>query len=112
MSGDSFHQYGAGSIGKAEHSGSGDIVTGGKNGQGPGAGPSPLGDLLKEVQELRRHLDESDRAEVDATVEEIRANPSEERFGKLVRRIAGIAAVIGEAGVPVITAVKALLGSS
>ncbi|XUL90684.1 DUF6232 family protein [Streptomyces galilaeus] len=36
----------------------------------------------------------------------------EERFGKLLRRIAAIAAAIGEVGVPVITAVKALLGSS
>ncbi|WP_427920303.1 hypothetical protein [Streptomyces sp. cg40] len=111
MSGDSFHQYGAGSIGKATHSGSGDIVTGGKNGPGPEAGPSLAG-LLREIDELRRYLDASDRAEVDATVEEIRSNPSEERFGRLLRRIAGIAAVIGEAGVPVITTVRALLGSS
>ncbi|MFI6401041.1 hypothetical protein [Streptomyces sp. NPDC050548] len=112
MSGDSFHQYGAGSIGKATHSGSGDIVTGGKHGPGPEAGPSALAGLLKEIEELRRHLDASDRAEVDATVEEIRSNPSEERFGRLLRRIAGIAAVIGEAGVPVIATIKALLGPS
>ncbi|MHA5050249.1 hypothetical protein [Streptomyces sp. SD15] len=111
MSGDHIQQYGAGSIGKAEHVGSGDIVAGGKRVDASGPGEPALDNLLREVQALRQHLDESDRAEVDAAVEEIASNPSGERFNKLLQKIAGIATIIGEAGTPVITAVKALLGS-
>jgi hypothetical protein len=112
MSGDQIQQYGAGSIGKAEHSGSGDIVAGGKNVQAPGALAPEIDHLLREIQKLRPHLDEQDQAEVDASVEEISANPSEERFKKLLRQIAGIATVIGETGAPVILAIRALLGTS
>lgn len=110
MAGESYTQYGAGSIGKASHTGSGDIVAGGKYVGGAAPDASAVEKLLEEVQAMRQHLDESDRAEVDAAVEEIQANPSEERFKKLLRVFSGIATVIGEAGVPVITAVKALLG--
>jgi hypothetical protein len=112
MSGDHIQQYGAGSIGKAEHSGSGDIVAGGKNVQGSGVEAPAIDILLREIQKLRPHLDESDRAEVDASVEEINANPSEERFKKLLRSIAGIATIVGETGAPVILAIRALLGTS
>lgn len=111
MNGDHIQQYGAGSIGKAEHSGSGDIVAGGKQVNGAESGAPAIDDLLRQVQALRQHLDESDRAEVDAAVEEINSNPSKERFNKLLQKIAGIATIIGEAGAPVIIAVKALLGS-
>ncbi|MDN3028111.1 hypothetical protein [Streptomyces sp. S.PB5] len=112
MSGDRIQQYGAGSIGKAEHTGSGDIVAGGKNVRAAESTAPALDDLLREIQKLRPHLDEHDRAEVDASVEEISANPSEERFRKLLRQIAGIATLIGETGAPVILAVRALLGTS
>lgn len=109
MEGDSYTQYGAGSIGKASHTGSGDIVAGGKYGGGSAPEASAIEKLLAEVQEMRQHLDESDRAEVDAAVEELNENPSEERFRRVLRTFSGIAALIGEAGVPVIAAVKALL---
>ncbi|MHC3468127.1 hypothetical protein ACYF6T_05380 [Streptomyces sp. 7R007] len=111
MSGDHYHQYGDGAIGNASHSGSGDIVAGGKNVHGSEPAASRLDGLLREVQKLRRHLDEKDRADMDASVEEIRSNPSRERLRKLLQNIAGIATLIGEAGAPVIIAVKALLGS-
>ncbi|MEU9232180.1 hypothetical protein [Streptomyces subrutilus] len=110
MSGDQYTQYGPGSIGRAEHSGSGDIVAGGKHVGVPQAGSPELRKLLDEVRAMRPHLDEGDRAEVDAAIEEISSNPSEGRFNKLLRTFSGIAALIGEAGVPVIAAVKALLG--
>lgn len=109
MAGDRYTQYGAGSIGKASHSGSGDIVAGGKYVGGSTPEASAVEKLLEEVQAMRQHLDDGDRAEVDAAVEEIRENPSEERFKKILRTFSGIAMLIGEAGVPVITAVKALL---
>ncbi|MEU6378367.1 hypothetical protein [Streptomyces sp. NPDC046909] len=112
MSGDHIQQYGAGSIGKAEHTGSGDIVAGGKNVRGPEPDTRAIDELLREIQKLRPHLDESDRAEVDASVEELNEGPSEERFNKLLRGIAGIATVIGETGAPVILAIRALLGTS
>jgi hypothetical protein len=112
MSGDRIQQYGAGSIGKAEHSGSGDIVAGGKGADGSPSQEQAIDNLLREVQTLRRRLDENDRAEVDAAVREIRSNPSGERFKKLIQKIAGIAVVIGEAGIPVVIAAKTLLGFS
>jgi hypothetical protein len=111
MSGDSIRQYGPGSIGKAQHSGSGDIVAGGKSLDGAGAGASAIDNLLGEIQSLRQHLNDIDRAEVDSAVEEIKSNPSDERFDKLLQRIAGIATIIGDAGTPVVAAIKALLGS-
>jgi hypothetical protein len=111
MSGDRIQQYGAGSIGKAQHSGSGDIVAGDKHAGGSESGKLAIDNLLREIQALRQHLDESDRAEVDAAVEEINSNPPKERFNKLLQKMAGIATVIGEVGTPVIIAVKALLGS-
>ncbi|WP_328300217.1 hypothetical protein OG389_22210 [Streptomyces sp. NBC_00435] len=110
MGGDQYTQYGPGSIGKASHSGSGDIVAGGKYVGGSAPEASAVEKLLEEVQAMRQHLDTSDRAEVDAAVEEIRENPSEERFKRILRTFSGIATLIGEAGVPVITAIKALLG--
>jgi len=112
MSGDIINQYGSGGIGKAEHSGSGDIVAGGKHVDGSGPGEQAIDVLLREVQALRRHLDASDRAEVDAAIGEINSNPPPERFSKLLQKIAGIATVVGAVGTPVIAAIQALLGSS
>ncbi|MFJ8001852.1 hypothetical protein ACIQ7D_32915 [Streptomyces sp. NPDC096310] len=108
MSGDWIQQYGDGSIGKAEHTGSGDIVAGGKTVGATAQGPA-VEALLKEVEKLRRHLDEKDRAEVDAAAKSIAEETSPERRRGLVQRISGIAALVGEVGVPVITAAKALL---
>ncbi|MFJ8477822.1 hypothetical protein [Kitasatospora sp. NPDC094011] len=110
MSGDHIQQYGAGSIGKAEHSGSGDIVAGGKT-VGSTAGGPAVEALLQEIQRLRPHLDEHDRAEVDAAANSIAAETSAERRRSLVQRITGIAALVGELGVPVIAAARALLGA-
>ncbi|MFZ3472125.1 hypothetical protein ACODT3_15780 [Streptomyces sp. 4.24] len=110
MAGDHISVHGPGSIGKASHTGSGDIVAGGKYAGGAAPDVSAVEKLLAEVQAMRQHLDESDRAEVDAAVAEIQANPSQERFARILRTFSGIATVIGEAGVPVIAAIKALLG--
>ncbi|MEU4013150.1 hypothetical protein [Streptomyces pseudogriseolus] len=108
MSGDHIQQYGAGSIGKAEHTGSGDIVAGGKNVGVAEAGPA-LRALLAEVERLRPHLDAADRAEVDAAAGAVAEETSAERRRTLVQRISGIAALVGEVGLPVVAAGKALL---
>ncbi|MFI2185431.1 hypothetical protein [Streptomyces sioyaensis] len=108
MSGDHIQQYGSGSIGKAEHTGSGDIVTGGKT-VGATAGGPAVEALLREIEKLRPHLDENDRAEVGAAADSIAEETSPERRRGLVQRISGIAALVGEVGLPVITAAKALL---
>ncbi|MGW6689557.1 hypothetical protein [Streptomyces sp. NPDC054961] len=110
MEGDSYTQHGAGSIGKASHTGSGDIVAGGKYGGGAAPDASAVEKLLAEVQEMRQHLGASDLADVDAAVEEISSNPPEEKFQRLLRIFSGAAALIGDAGIPVISAVRALLG--
>ncbi|MFJ8108822.1 hypothetical protein [Streptomyces sp. NPDC096132] len=113
MSGDQIQQYGSGNFGKVVHSGSGDIVAGGKHVNGGAeTRAAALDTLLRELQALRRHLDDGRRAEVDAAVREIGANPSGEGFRKVLERIAGIAAVLGSVGTPVVTAVMALMGSS
>src|SRR5436190_23402751 len=108
MSGDHIQQYGSGSIGKAEHTGSGDIVAGGKT-VGATAGGPAVEALLREIEKLRPHLDENDRAEVDTAADSIAEETSPERRRGLVQRISGIAALVGEVGVPVIAAAKALL---
>lgn len=107
--GDQYRVTGAGAIGNASHSGSGDIVAGGKYVGGTPPEASAIEKLLEEVQAMRGHLDETDRAEVDAAVEELRENPPEARFRRILGTFSGIAMLIGEAGTPVITAVKALL---
>ncbi|MEU5431100.1 hypothetical protein AB0H73_36605 [Streptomyces olivoreticuli] len=108
MSGDHIQQYGSGSIGKAQHTGSGDIVAGGKS-VGATAGEPAVEALLREIEKLRPHLDENDRAEVDAAVGSIAKETSPDRWRGLVQRISGIAALVGEVGLPVIMAAKALL---
>ncbi|WP_416984304.1 hypothetical protein [Streptomyces sp. T028] len=113
MNGDHIQQYGSGNFGKVVHSGSGDIVAGGKyTGGGPDARAAALDTLLTELQALRQHLDAGRRAEVDAAVREIGAHPSGEGFRRVLERIAGIAAVLGAVGTPVVTAVMALMGTS
>ncbi|WP_217196996.1 hypothetical protein [Streptomyces buecherae] len=109
MSGDRVWQYGAGSVGKAKHTGHGDIVVGGKTVGATGAGPS-VEALLRAIEHIRPHLDENDRAEVDAVAESIAEETSIERRRSLVRRVSGVAALAGEAGLPVIAAATALLG--
>ncbi|MFF5721800.1 hypothetical protein [Streptomyces buecherae] len=109
MSGDCVWQYGAGSLGKAEHTGHGDIVVGGKTVGATAEGPAVQA-LLRAIENIRPHLDENDQAEVDAVVESIAEETSVERRRGLVRRVSGIAALAGEAGLPVIAAATALLG--
>jgi hypothetical protein len=111
MSGDSFHQYGAGSIGKAEHSGSGNIVAGGMRVAGQGASTAAVDNLLEELRKLRQHLDSEDRADVDAVAAEIASNPSHDRLRNALRTVSGIATLVGEVGAPVINAARAILGS-
>ena len=111
MSGDYIQQYGPGSIGKAQHSGSGDIVAGGKSDSSVSERLA-IENLLREVQAVRQHLNDGDQVEMDAAIEEINSNPPKERFNRALQRVAGIATVIGEVGVPVISAIKALLGST
>ncbi|MFF7334148.1 hypothetical protein [Streptomyces sp. NPDC008150] len=111
MNGDSFHQHGAGSIGKAEHSGSGDIVAAANYTAGPESAEAALKNLLLELQKLRQHLDAQDQFRVDAAAGEITANPRGERLKELLRTISGIAVLVGDVGAPVINAVKAVLGT-
>ncbi|MFI6152862.1 hypothetical protein ACIBCA_09235 [Kitasatospora sp. NPDC051170] len=110
MSGDHINQYGDGNIGKAESTGSGDIRAGGRAGASAAGGPA-VEALLREIEKLRPHLDANDRAEVDAAAGSIAAETSAERRRGLVQRISGIAALLGEVGVPVIRAARALLGA-
>lgn len=65
--------------------------------------------LLREIEKLRPHLDEKDQAEMDGAADSIAEETSAERRRGLVQRISGIAALVGEVGVPVIAAAKALL---
>ncbi|OII61759.1 hypothetical protein BJP40_30560 [Streptomyces sp. CC53] len=110
MSGDVFNQYGAHSIGKAEHHGSGDIVAGGK-GDGSAASADPrLEQLLAEIQALKPHLSDDDRAAMDEAVEELGADPEPSRFRRLLQQINGIAA-LAEVGAPVVAAVRSLLAA-
>ncbi|MFE4260431.1 hypothetical protein [Streptomyces sp. NPDC056883] len=108
MQGDRYDVSGPGAIGQAKHSGRGDIVAGGKYVGGTPPEASALEKLIEEVQAMRQHLDESDRAEVDAALEELGENPPESRFRRILATFSGIATLIGEAGVPVIAAVQAL----
>ena len=110
MTGEQFIQYGAGSIGKATHSGSGDIVAGGKT-VGAEAAASALDALLTAVAELRPHLDEARRAELDAAVRQISADRGRREMEGPLTRIAGIAALVGEVGGPVVSAVQTLLAA-
>ncbi|MCX5405356.1 hypothetical protein OHA37_15850 [Streptomyces sp. NBC_00335] len=109
MAGDQYRVTGAGAIGSAKHSGSGDIVAGGKYVGGNPPEASEVEKLIEEVQAMRQHLDDMDRAEIDAAVEELQTNPPEARFRRILGTFSGIATLVGEAGVPVIAAVKALL---
>ncbi|XMA37452.1 hypothetical protein O1157_14935 [Streptomyces albogriseolus] len=108
MSGDHVQQYGSGNIGRAEHTGSGDMVAGGKTVGATVTDPAVRA-LLQEIAKLRPHLDQGDRAEVDAAAESLAEEASPERRRTLVQRVTGIAALVGEVGLPVVTAAKALL---
>ncbi|MEW2132638.1 hypothetical protein [Streptomyces sp. NPDC005435] len=108
MTGDYIQQYGSGSIGKAEHTGSGDIVAGGKTVGATAPGPE-VAALLEAIESLRPHLDPGERQEVDTAAGSIAEETSPERRRALVRQISGIAALVGEVGVPVIAAARALL---
>ncbi|MFF2775776.1 hypothetical protein ACFVU3_12775 [Streptomyces sp. NPDC058052] len=111
MSSDQIHQYGAGSIGKASHTGSGDIVAGGKT-VGAAATPSTaLDDLLAAIEGLRTHLDETRRAELDAAAADLDADATRAELEGPLTRIAGIAALVGAVGGPVVAAVQALLAA-
>ncbi|MFJ9691221.1 hypothetical protein [Kitasatospora sp. NPDC101183] len=109
MTGDQINQYGQGNTGKVVNSGSGNVVIGGK-GLGSTAQEPPIEVLLREIERLRPHLGANDRAEVDRAAGSIATETSAERLRGLVQRITGIAALVGEVGVPVILAAKALLG--
>ena len=102
--GDTINQYGEHGIAKAVHHGSGDIVSGDKYGGAPATVEAALEVLTREVQELRGRLDNEDRAQIDQALGEIRANPSGGRIKALLGKIAGIAALVGDAGVPVVKA--------
>ncbi|MGW0853804.1 hypothetical protein [Streptomyces sp. NPDC002690] len=108
MSGDNYYQYGGSRIEHAQHFGSGDIVGGDKN-VGVASGGPAVEALLREIERLRPHLDDNGRAEVDAAAESIATEPTPEGRRSLVQRITGIAALVGEVGLPVINAARALL---
>ncbi|MGW1995247.1 hypothetical protein [Embleya sp. NPDC001921] len=110
MSNEQIRQYGAGSIGKAAHWGSGDIVAGGKT-VGAADTKSELDKLLAAIDALRQHLDDARRAELDEAVLEIRPDRTGAELNAPLTRIAGIAALLGGVGGPVISAVQALLAT-
>ncbi|WP_336206235.1 hypothetical protein [Nonomuraea sp. LPB2021202275-12-8] len=107
--GDHIVQYGRGSIGKAQHTGSGDIVTGGKSVAGPESRSAAFDNVLQAIDALRRHLDETERAEVDSAVRRLDSEGTVSELKEPLGKIAGIAALLGEVGVPVINAIKELL---
>lgn len=106
VSGDFGYLDGDGVV-KAVHSGCGDIV-GGDKGIGR---PEEIARLVREVQLLMRHLDDSDREVAGASVAELSSNPSRARLRVLLQQISGIATLAGEVGAPVIAAVRAIVGS-
>ncbi|MGW4425820.1 hypothetical protein [Streptosporangium sp. NPDC004631] len=108
MSNEHIQQIGAGSIGKAIHKGRGDIVAGGKT-VGTAGPKSEIDDLLAAIDELRRHLDDVSRTELDAAVREIRPDSTRAELEGPLARIAGIAVLLGTVGGPVISAVQTLL---
>ncbi|GGY63124.1 hypothetical protein [Streptomyces omiyaensis] len=110
MSSDQIHQYGAGSVGKASHTGSGDIVAGGKT-VGAATPATALDDLLAAVEGLRSHLDDTRRAELDAAAADLSPGATRAELEGPLTRIAGIAALVGAVGGPVVAAVQALLAS-
>ncbi|MFC5200590.1 hypothetical protein [Streptomyces kaempferi] len=107
MNGDYIHQVGDGNAGKVVHSGTGDIVIGDRTGDRP----KVVNAVIEEIKALRQHLDARDQEVVDASVEELASNPSPGRMRILLQQVAGIAAVVGEVGAPVISAIKAVMGS-
>ncbi|MFB7937683.1 hypothetical protein [Streptomyces sp. NPDC056049] len=112
MSSDQIHQYGAGSIGTANHSGSGDIVAGGKTvNAAPAAPATALDDLLAAIEGLRTHLDDTRRAELDAAAADLDPGAGRAELEGPLTRIAGIAALVGAVGGPVVAAVQALLAA-
>ncbi|MEU6633341.1 hypothetical protein ABZ905_34395 [Streptomyces parvus] len=105
-----YRQYGAGTIGHAVHSGSGDIVAGGKYVGTSMPETSGIEVLFEEIRKMRQYLDEDTRAAVDAALEEMASDPSEARFRRLLMTLAGIAALLGADGLPVIEAIRVLMG--
>ncbi|MEV8007810.1 hypothetical protein AB0P10_34835 [Streptomyces parvus] len=59
---------------------------------------------------MKQYLDEDTRAAVDAALEKMASDPSEARFRRLLMTLAGIAALLGADGLPVIEAIRVLMG--
>ncbi|MCX4881343.1 MULTISPECIES: hypothetical protein [unclassified Streptomyces] len=98
MSGDSVMQWGDGNIG---------II---KN-QGAASPQAALVQLVEAALALREQVPASDRQVFDTSVEVLRAGGTQDR-GRLRRAlasIAGIAALVGEVGAPVVSAVNSLV---
>jgi hypothetical protein len=110
MSGDYISQQGHGNIGKAEHQGPGHIVAGGQSVHSSELKSSAIDNLLVAIDALRKHLDERELADVDSAVQQINSNSTPSEFKQPLGRIAGIATMLGDVGVPVISAIKELLG--
>jgi hypothetical protein len=104
-SGDFIQQFGPGSIGKAQHSGSGDIVTGSKN------SASAIDELLHAISVLKEHLNDEERKEVDVAVQQIDLKKSRSELEGPLKKIAGIAALVENFGVPVIGSIREFLAS-
>lgn len=107
--GDHIRQYGDRSVGKQQHSGSGDNVAGDKRIHAPESPSAAMDNVLAAVHVLRGHLNEADRAAVDSAVRQLDPSGTAAALDGPLKRIAGIAALLGEVGVPVITAIKELL---
>jgi hypothetical protein len=110
MSGDIINLHGSGNIGRATHSGSGDILVI-NNSVGQSGSESSINDLLKAINDLRQHVDDSRKAALDAAVQEINSDQADSKLTGPIEKIAGIAVLLGEIGVPVINAIQALAGS-
>lgn len=112
VNGDYVHQIGNNNQGKVIHSGSGDIVTGGKGlDRSQSVQLETINALIGEIQELRRHLNGENGEVLDASVEELASNPSTGRLRILLRQISDIAKAVGEVGAPVVAAIRDLVGS-
>ncbi|GEB54111.1 hypothetical protein [Streptomyces cacaoi] len=109
--GESFIQRGRGNIGQAIHYGAGDIVAGGKTVGSADPKEAAISELLAAIAEVREHLDDVRRAEIEAAAQEVRPERTRQELEGPLTRIGGIAALVGSVGGPVISAVQSVVAA-
>ncbi|MEU5152809.1 hypothetical protein [Glycomyces sp. NPDC021274] len=80
---------------------------GGRN-AGTGSIATAIGELIAAVNALRPGLEEEDDRVIEGAVERLDPAAGADQLSGPLKRIAGIATYVGELGVPVIRAVKAV----